>query len=83
MSNINIPIEETIKRAVQVKIEEEINILIETETKRFHDILVNHKDDYIGEIMKGIRIFHELEPETLGMNYKIVFENIVKVKVDD
>ena len=83
MGNKNIPVEEIIKRTVQENIEEKIDNLIETETKRFHNILVNRKDDYISEIMKGIRILHEQDPETLGMNYRIEFQNIFKVKVDE
>ena len=83
MGNKNIPVEEIIKRTVQENIEEKIDNLIETETKRFQNILVNRKDDYISEIMKGIRILREQDPETLGMNYRIEFQNIFKEKVDE
>ena len=83
MNNKHIPVEEILKRIVQENIEEKIDNLIETETKRFHNILVNRKDDYISEIMKGIRILREQDPETLGMNYRIEFQNIFKVKVDE
>ena len=30
--------------------------------------------------MKGIRIYHEREPKTMQMNYKITFENIIKIE---
>ena len=73
-------IEEMLKKNMQsivtVKVEEEI----EKQIKTFVAILESRKDEFIAEIMKGIRILHERDAASLGMNYKIIFENIVRLE---
>lgn len=69
-------IKKSVEEMVSEKIEEEINL----EVKNFREKLEYRKDNYIAEVMKGIRIYHQKNPERLGIDYKIVFENIIKLK---
>jgi len=32
------------------------------------------------EIMKGIRVYHERDNMSMGINYKIIFENIYRIE---
>lgn len=64
-----------IKNMVRACIVDEINNQIDNKVKEFKEQLESRKDQYIAEVMKGIRIAHE---SRLGeVTYKIVFENIV------
>lgn len=69
-------IEQTVKEMVSEKIDREI----EERTKEFHKALTSRKDDYIAEVMKGIRIAHEYNPESMYMDYRIMFINKYEVK---
>ena len=73
---MNIDIEEILKKIVKQNIETKIDKLIEDEVNEFTKRLLMRKDDYIAEVMKGIRILHERDMGSLGINYKIIFENI-------
>ena len=73
---MNLDIEEILKKEVKQNIEVKIDKLIEDEIHNFTRQLLMRKDDYIAEVMKGIRILHERDMGSLGINYKIVFENI-------
>ena len=66
----------SVKEIVRAKIDEEI----EKKVEQFKRELEDRKDNYIAEVMKGIRIYHERDFGSMGMNYKIIFENITKLE---
>ncbi len=72
--------EEIIKKIIEEKMQEEIQSKIEVETQKFHRELTERKDQYISEIMNGIRIYQERDSQSLGMNYRIIFENVVRLE---
>lgn len=69
-------IKEQVKNVISVRIE----IEIERQVERFRKKLEDRKDDYIAEVMKGIRIYHERDTMNTGMNYKIIFENVYRLE---
>lgn len=69
---------QVIKKNIQDEISHEIDKEIEQEVLKFERKLLDRKDKYIAEVMKGIRIYHEISPQTNIMQYTIVFENIVR-----
>ena len=73
---MDLNIEEILKNEVKQNIEVKIDKLIEDEVNEFTKRLLMRKDDYISEIMKGIRILHEKDHFMNTINYKIIFENI-------
>ena len=75
-------IEEILKRAVKENIEVKIDRLIEDEVNEFTRRLLKRKDDYIAEIMKGIRIVEEQELGSMQNRYIITFINEVNLKGD-
>ena len=66
----------SVKEIVRSKIDEEIDEKVE----KFRRELEDRKDDYIAEVMKGIRIYHERDIGSMGINYKIVFENVYRLE---
>jgi hypothetical protein len=66
---------EIIKREIERQISEQLDKEIMERTKEFHKELTSRKDQYIAEIMKGIRIAQEYNPETMCMDYRIMFIN--------
>lgn len=66
---------EAIKREVEKLISERVDKEIEDRTIAFHKELTERKDQYIAEVMKGIRIAHEYDPQTMYMDYRIMFIN--------
>lgn len=72
--------EEIIKKAVKNEISNKIDEMITSETQRFYNKLTDMKDEYIAEIMRGIRICHERDEMGYMINYRIVFENIVRLE---
>ena len=64
-----------IKSEVERIISERIDKEIEDRTIAFHKELTERKDEYIAEVMKGIRIVHEYNPEDMYMDYRIMFVN--------
>lgn len=66
---------EAIRREVERIISESIDEEIKDRTIAFHKELTERKDQYIAEVMKGIRIAHEYNPETMSMDYRIMFIN--------
>ena len=66
---------EAIKREVEKLISESVDKEIEDRVIAFHKELTERKDQYIAEVMKGIRIAHEYNPETMNMDYRILFVN--------
>lgn len=75
---IEFALENSIKQLVNEKISKEI----EEKVIQFERQLLDRKDQYIAEVMKGIRILHEKDPNYDAMNYKIIFENIQRIEVD-
>lgn len=73
-------IEFQIKTHVECLIRETVSNEINKKVEEFREQLENRKDTYIAEIMKGIRIVHERDAGGLGVNYKIIFENIYKIE---
>lgn len=73
-------IENGIKISVKQIVSETIQQEIDKEVEDFRRKLENRKDNYIAEIMKGIRIYHERDVGSLGVNYKIIFENITRIE---
>lgn len=70
---------EAIKREVEKLISESVDKEIEDRVIAFHKELTERKDQYIAEVMKGIRIAHEYNPETMSMDYRIMFINQYEV----
>ena len=69
---------EVIKHEVEKLISESVDKEIEKRTIAFHNELTERKDQYIAEIMKGIRIAHEYNPQTMSMDYRIMFINRIE-----
>lgn len=70
---------EVIKHEVEKLISESVDKEIEKRTIAFHNELTERKDQYIAEIMKGIRIAHEYNPQTMSMDYRIMFINRIQI----
>lgn len=66
----------SVKEIVRAKIDEEI----EKKVEQFKRELEDRKDNYIAEVMKGIRIYHERDIGSMGVNYKILFENVYRTE---
>ena len=73
-------LEEMLKKNVEEIVKAKIEKEISEEVEKFANKLNARKDDYISEVMKGIRIYHEREFGTLGINYKVIFENRVRLE---
>lgn len=73
-------IEDGIKQIIQKEISDKIDEEIQQKVKDFTEELLTRKDNYIAEVMKGIRIAHERDFGSMGINYRIIFENIYKIK---
>ena len=72
-------IEQMLIDAVENCISERIDEEIKRKTNEFYNTLVARKDKYIAEVMSGIRICHENNPETMSVDYKILFINKYEV----
>ena len=73
-------LEETIKTNLKILIEDKVKKEIEEEVEKFREKLESRKDEYIAEIMKGIRVSHQFDPAMHGINYRIVFDNVITIK---
>ncbi len=71
---LEVALRDSVKQLVSVNIQNEID----EKVKKFREELEFRKDKYIAEVMKGIRICHERNMN--GINYKITFENIVRLE---
>ena len=71
---------EFIKHSVEDIITGRVEEEIDKKVKDFRYELESRKDNYIAEIMKAIRIYHERDQFTNGINYRIVFENITRLE---
>ena len=66
----------SVRQIVSAKIQQEIDKKVE----EFKRELEDRKDNYIAEIMKGIRIYHERETQNMETNYRIIFENVTRLE---
>lgn len=73
-------IEQMLKDSVEKLVSEKIEQEIASKIQKFKRELEDKKDQYIAEVMKGIRIYHEKDMLSNGMNYKIMFENVVRLE---
>lgn len=73
-------VEEAIKKAVREKISEKVEEEITDKVNQFGRELTSRKDEYIAEVMKGIRIFAEERNPEMIPRYKIEFENIYRLE---
>lgn len=73
-------LEEILKKNIKSIVSEKINEEIEQKVNNFKKELEDRKDNYIAEIMKGIRVYHERDIMSRGINYKIIFENIYRIE---
>lgn len=73
-------LEQMLKDNVQKLVSEKIEQEIAKKVNAFKRELEDNKDRYIAEVMKGIKIYHSREQHTMGMNYKIVFENVCRIE---
>ena len=69
-------LKDSLTRIVTLSVDEEIN----KKVQEFENQLVDRRDQYIAEIMKGIRILHSQNMEDKSMNYKIIFENVTRIE---
>ena len=63
-----------VENNIRINIENEI----EKEVEKFRRKLEDRKDQYIVEVMKGIRIAHERNMNSI--TYRIIFENVTKLE---
>lgn len=73
-------IENGIKLSVKQIVSETIQQEIDKKVENFRKELEDRKDNYISEVMKGIRIYHEREIQGMGINYRIIFENVTRLE---
>ena len=74
----NYSLESHISDCVEQVIKERIDEEIEKRVEQFRRELTYKKDQYLGEILSGIRMYTE---NNLGeITYKVIFENVVKVE---
>ena len=74
-------IEKAILDAIAKNISERLDREIAERSMAFHKELTSRKDDYIAEVMKGIRIVHEQNPEGMYTDYRILFVNKYEISV--
>lgn len=71
---------DAILRVVEKRISDEVDQEIKQKVLDFSNELMDRKDRYISEIMKGIRVYHEQSDREMCMNYRIVFENTYRIR---
>lgn len=69
-------LKDSLKKIITDKVDEEI----EKKADEFKRQLVDRRNQYISEIMKGIQILYEQNFIDNSMNYKIIFENITRIE---
>lgn len=73
-------IEKYLKDSLRNIIANSVDEEIDKKVQEFQKQLIDRRNQYISEIMKGIQIIHEQNPMDLSMNYKIIFENITRIE---
>ncbi len=71
-----------LEQSVKVLITDTVEEEIKKEVDKFTKMLLDRKDEYISQIMKGIRIIHEKDPYFDGINYRIIFENVKRLEIN-
>lgn len=69
-------LKDSLHNLIAMSVDEEIN----KKVKEFENQLIDKRNQYIAEIMKGIQILHGQEPTLNSMTYKIIFENIQRIE---
>ena len=69
-----------IQKSIKELIVKEIDEKIDEQVEKFRKELIDNKDKYIAEIMKGIRIFAEMQNPEHCPRFKIEFENIYRIE---
>lgn len=75
--------EKIMKEQLKQVVSNEIDKLIHDEVDKFYRKLSFKKDEYIAELMKSIRIYTQQESIDYIPSYRIVIENIYKLKEED
>ena len=63
-------IEQMLKKSIESIVINKIEEELEQEVKKFAYKLESRKDEYIAEVMKGIRIYHERDAGTLSCHIR-------------
>lgn len=71
-------LKDSLYNIISMSVDEEIN----KKVREFENQLIDRRNQYIAEIMKGIQIAHQQEPALNSMTYKIIFENIQRIEVN-
>jgi len=69
-------LKDSLKNIISMSVDEEIN----KKVRKFEAQLIDKRNQYISEIMKGIQIMHQQDPAMNAMTYKIIFENIQRIE---
>lgn len=69
-----------IEKAIENYIVETINKEIDEAVDKFRISLTARRDRYLADIMSGIRIMHETNPEKMYVDYRIMFINKYEAK---
>ena len=72
-------LKDSLRNIIAINVDEEIN----KKVRNFQEQLIDRRNQYISEIMKGIQILHSQDPMGNCMNYKIIFENTVRIEKSD
>ena len=73
-------IEKYLKDSLRNIIANSVDEEIDKKIQEFKEQLIDRRNQYISEIMRGIQIIHEQNSTDLSMNYKIIFENITRIE---
>lgn len=73
-------LERALKSVIEKEISNKIQDEIDAKVRTFREDLMSRKDNYIAEVMKGIRVYHEKDAAMYGINYRIIFDNIYTMK---
>ena len=73
-------IEQYLKDILRNIITNSVDEEIDKKVKEFQKQLIDRRNQYIAEIMKGIQILYSRNIEDNSMNYKIIFENVVRIE---
>lgn len=66
--------------ATKKLIQDQVDKEIENEVYKFRQELESRRDDYVAEIMKGIRFAHQYNDTEYCMEYKIIVENTTRIE---
>lgn len=69
-------LKDSLRNIIANSVDEEID----KKVQEFQNQLVDRRNQYIAEIMKGIQILYSRNIEDNSMNYKIIFENVVRIE---